>query len=123
MTVVGNLLGQAGLPSEDSTKSYWHTPPNEKLLGYRSTKELPDTADVVVVGSGITGTFAARELVNGGKEVLLLEAREACWGATGRVSFFLRDGNTVFGVDLVTERRPLSASRLRIPPSHCSFRA
>ncbi|KAH6891406.1 FAD dependent oxidoreductase [Thelonectria olida] len=84
MTIVSTLQGQASLPTEESTKSYWHTPPNEKLLGHRSTKDLPSTADVVVVGSGITGAFAARELVNGGKDVLLLEAREACWGATGR---------------------------------------
>jgi glycine/D-amino acid oxidase-like deaminating enzyme len=43
-------------------------------------------ADVVIVGSGITGAFAARELVKGGRKVVMLEAREACWGATGRVS-------------------------------------
>ncbi|KAF7546709.1 hypothetical protein G7046_g9223 [Stylonectria norvegica] len=76
---------QAGLPSRESTKSYWHTQPSEKLLGHRSSPQLPATADVVVVGSGITGAFAARELVHGGREVLMLEAREACWGATGRL--------------------------------------
>ncbi|KAF4464001.1 fad dependent oxidoreductase [Fusarium albosuccineum] len=68
----------------ESTKSYWHREPSEKLLGHRTTAELPATADVVVVGSGITGAFAARELIGGGKKVVLLEAREACWGATGR---------------------------------------
>ncbi|KAM0239825.1 hypothetical protein ACHAPO_002799 [Fusarium lateritium] len=79
------LQGQAELPSVDSTKSYWHKEPSEKLLGHRSTADLPPTAEVVVVGSGITGTFAARELVKEGcKNVVLLEAREACWGATGR---------------------------------------
>lgn len=81
------LEGQAQLPSVESTNSYWHKEPSEKLLGYRSTAELPSTAEVVVVGSGITGTFTARELVKRGcKNVVLLEAREACWGATGRVS-------------------------------------
>lgn len=75
----------AELPTEDSTHSYWHTNPSKILLGHRSTKDLPETADVVVIGSGIAGTFAARELVAGGKNVLMLEAREACWGATGRV--------------------------------------
>ncbi|RGP59230.1 FAD dependent oxidoreductase [Fusarium longipes] len=79
------LQGQAELPSVDSTKSYWHKEPSEKLLGHRSTADLPPTAEVVIVGSGITGTFAARELVKEGcKNVVLLEAREACWGATGR---------------------------------------
>ncbi|TQS31941.1 hypothetical protein Golomagni_07762, partial [Golovinomyces magnicellulatus] len=74
----------AELPSKDSTLSYWHTQPSKKLMGLRSTEELPSTADVVVVGSGISGAFGAQELVNGGKNVLMLEAREACWGATGR---------------------------------------
>ncbi|CAF3562320.1 hypothetical protein SNK03_003604 [Fusarium graminearum] len=79
------LQGQAELPSVDSTNSYWHKEPSKKLLGHHSTADLPSTAEVVVVGSGITGTFAARELVKEGcKNVVLLEAREACWGATGR---------------------------------------
>lgn len=91
--MVGATLreGQADLPSAESTHSYWHREPSVKLLGHRTTKDLPPTADVVVVGSGITGAFAAKELKEapGGadKRVLLLEAREACWGATGRVSF------------------------------------
>ncbi|POR38256.1 Putative oxidoreductase OrdL [Tolypocladium paradoxum] len=78
--------GQAELPTPNSTHSYWHRNPSRKLLGHRTTAALPPAADVVVIGSGITGTFAARELVAGGKSVVLLEAREACWGATGRVS-------------------------------------
>ncbi|KAG5744978.1 hypothetical protein H9Q72_003689 [Fusarium xylarioides] len=85
MAIPTLLPGQAGLPSTESTRSYWHHKPSEKLLGHRTTAELPSTADVVVVGSGITGAFAARELVKGGsKNVVLLEAREACWGAIGR---------------------------------------
>ncbi|KAF5022410.1 hypothetical protein F66182_5550 [Fusarium sp. NRRL 66182] len=85
MTIPALLKEQAELPSVESTKSYWHIHPSEKLLGHRTTADLPTAADVVVVGSGITGAFAARELVKGGcKNVVLLEAREACWGATGR---------------------------------------
>ncbi|KAM4054535.1 FAD dependent oxidoreductase [Hirsutella rhossiliensis] len=76
--------GQAELPTLNSTHSYWHRDPSKKLLGHRTTESLPSTADVVVVGSGITGTFAARELVAGGRGVVMLDAREACWGATGR---------------------------------------
>ncbi|KAK2879460.1 hypothetical protein FQN49_000844 [Arthroderma sp. PD_2] len=76
--------GQAELPTHKSTHSYWHRDPSKKLLGHHTTKELPLTADVVIVGSGITGTFAARELTAGGKRVVMLDAREACWGATGR---------------------------------------
>ncbi|VUC24725.1 unnamed protein product, partial [Clonostachys rosea] len=84
MTAIKLQDGQSGLPSPQSTSSFWHSEPSSKLLGHRTTPQLPAEADVVVVGSGITGTFAARELVSQGRGVVLLEAREACWGATGR---------------------------------------
>ncbi|OAQ83652.1 FAD dependent oxidoreductase [Purpureocillium lilacinum] len=84
MTASSLQDGQAELPTPRSTHSYWHRDPSKKLLGHRTTTDLPPTADVVVIGSGITGAFAARELVAGGRCVLMLEAREACWGATGR---------------------------------------
>ncbi|GJC98444.1 FAD dependent oxidoreductase [Colletotrichum higginsianum IMI 349063] len=78
--------GQADLPSAKSTASYWHREPSAALLGQRTTGALPPTADIVVIGSGITGAFATKELLErqAGKTVLLLEAREICWGATGR---------------------------------------
>ncbi|KAI0414139.1 FAD dependent oxidoreductase [Xylaria grammica] len=76
--------GRAGLPTPNSTHSYWHRDPSKTLLNHHTTKEVPTTADIVVIGSGISGTFAARELVAGGRSVVMLEAREACWGATGR---------------------------------------
>jgi FAD dependent oxidoreductase len=75
------------LPTPNSTKSFWHSEPDKFLLGHRSTPNLPKYAKNVIVGSGITGASAARyfdELFN--EDVLMLEAREACWGATGRVS-------------------------------------
>ena len=78
----------SGLPVPNSTHSFWHSEPNEFLFGHRTTPELPAEAGVVIVGSGITGTSAARFLVEdpryGGRSVVMLEAREACWGATGR---------------------------------------
>jgi len=91
MTIRDIVEGQSGLPCPDSSKSYWLRELSEKLLGFRSTPELPETADIVIVGSGITGAFAAHFLKHGkaaGSSVVMLEAREACWGATGRVSFF-----------------------------------
>lgn len=80
--------GQSGLPVDNPTASYWHKKPSAKLLGHRTTADLPSTADVVIVGSGITGACAAHTLKERQPEldVVMLEAREACWGATGRVS-------------------------------------
>ena len=58
-------------------------------MGHRTTKDLPQEADIVIVGSGITGASAARFLAEDdrakGLSIVMLEAREACWGATGRV--------------------------------------
>ncbi|KAK4230205.1 FAD dependent oxidoreductase-domain-containing protein [Podospora fimiseda] len=86
--------GIAGLPSANPTKSYWLHDPSKVLLGHRTTEKLPEEADIVIVGSGITGSFAARFLFEeeekmGKSEeeksrVVMLEAREAVSGATGR---------------------------------------
>ncbi|RYP43028.1 hypothetical protein DL768_010113 [Monosporascus sp. mg162] len=78
--------GQSGLPVDNPTESYWLKEPSEKLLGHRTTEQLPRTADVVIVGSGITGAFAAHFLKekDPNLDIVMLEAREACWGATGR---------------------------------------
>ncbi|TRX87927.1 hypothetical protein FHL15_011185 [Xylaria flabelliformis] len=75
---------RAELPSPNSTHSYWHRDPSKLLFHHRTTPDLPSEADVIVIGSGISGTFAARELTAAGRSVVMLEAREACWGATGR---------------------------------------
>lgn len=74
------------LPSSHPTSSFWHKHPSSFLLHHRTTAALPSSADVVIIGSGISGAFAARTLSQEeGMDVLMLEAREACWGATGRV--------------------------------------
>ncbi|KAF2114062.1 FAD dependent oxidoreductase [Lophiotrema nucula] len=79
---------QATLPVPDSTHSFWHSEPNKFLIGHRSTEDLPAEADIVIVGTGITGTSVARFLAEDEradeKSIVVLEAREACWGATGR---------------------------------------
>ncbi|KAI0906707.1 FAD dependent oxidoreductase [Ustulina deusta] len=84
MTATLNQNVRSELPCPNSTSSYWHSDPSKKLLGHCTTENLPSASDIVVIGSGITGTFAARELVAGGRRVVIVEAREACWGATGR---------------------------------------
>ncbi len=50
----------------------------------RAGRQLPDTADVVVIGGGYTGINAARELARRGVAVTLIEARNLGFGASTR---------------------------------------
>ncbi|WWC58905.1 uncharacterized protein I303_101450 [Kwoniella dejecticola CBS 10117] len=80
---------KTGRPLESGMSlSIWlQTVRNNPLLNHRSTTDLPQTADVVIIGSGATGSLTALSLLqspNPPKSVVLLEARELCSGATGR---------------------------------------
>lgn len=74
-----------GLPKPNPTISYWQDPPST-LATHRTTPYLPTSASVVIIGSGITGSSIAYNLLSqpSPPSVLLLEARTACSGATGR---------------------------------------
>ncbi|WRT68995.1 uncharacterized protein IL334_005977 [Kwoniella shivajii] len=68
--------------------SHWlGTVRSNPLLDHRTTKELPSSSEVVIIGSGLSGALAALNLLeseNPPKSILMLEARELCSGATGR---------------------------------------
>ncbi|KAL6718022.1 hypothetical protein ACLMJK_004107 [Lecanora helva] len=74
-----------GLPSMTPTESSWQIPPSP-LSDYRTTASLPETTDVLIIGSGITGASLAYNILSKASppSVVLLEARFACSGATGR---------------------------------------
>jgi glycine/D-amino acid oxidase-like deaminating enzyme len=63
-------------------RPYWHA--TTPTLPDRSGRELPERADVVVVGGGYTGVSAARRLAQQGASVTLLEAHTLGWGASTR---------------------------------------
>ena len=63
-------------------RSFWSA--SMPSLPDRAGRELPDTADVVVIGGGYAGINAARELARRGVAVTLLEARTLGWGASTR---------------------------------------
>ena len=74
-----------GLPRSNPTVSYWQDPPSH-LAKHRTTVDLPKTTDILIIGSGITGSSIAYSILSqpSPPSVLLLEARTACSGATGR---------------------------------------
>ena len=74
-----------GLPSPEPTISYWQTPP-ASIADHRTTPSPPAFVSTVVVGSGITGTSVAYRLLEAhpNRSIVLLEARTACSGASGR---------------------------------------
>jgi hypothetical protein len=74
-----------GLPRPNPTIPYWQDPP-DPIADVRTTDELPSTADYVIVGSGISGAAIAKNLLESrpNASVVMLEARQACSGATGR---------------------------------------
>jgi hypothetical protein len=88
------IRSSPGLPISNPSISYWSIPPSPiSRHGTDPGSVLPEYADVVIIGSGITGTSFARTLLdhnadhgNQGQplQVVMLEARDTCSGATGR---------------------------------------
>ncbi|PSR76028.1 hypothetical protein BD289DRAFT_418589, partial [Coniella lustricola] len=82
-----------GLPVPNPTAAYWQdAPPFPELCDVRSAAGPPQTADIVIVGSGITAAAIARTVLAEWERkgevshtrILILEARQLCSGATGR---------------------------------------
>lgn len=77
------------------TSSYWLSEPHDPL----PTARIDGTADVAVVGGGITGCSCALALGEAGLLVRLFEAREIAGGASGRNGgFALRGGAAPYPV-------------------------
>ncbi|KZZ98069.1 FAD dependent oxidoreductase [Ascosphaera apis ARSEF 7405] len=73
-------------PVANGTLSFWQTDP-DRLANYRSTELLPEESDVLIIGSGISGTSVAYHFLKDNPNppsITILEARQACSGATGR---------------------------------------
>ncbi|KAF2801226.1 DAO-domain-containing protein [Melanomma pulvis-pyrius CBS 109.77] len=81
-------LGRTGFPKQGGQSlSYWLQQVRcDALLNHRSTEDLPKEVDTVIIGSGITGTLVTKQHLETWPErnVVVLEAREFCSGATGR---------------------------------------
>jgi NADPH-dependent 2,4-dienoyl-CoA reductase/sulfur reductase-like enzyme len=77
-------------PVENPTQSFWQTEPHV-LNDVRTSRDLPASCDVVIIGAGYAGVATAYNLVKSEDghdlhdlKVAILEARSVCSGATGR---------------------------------------
>ncbi|KAG9119215.1 hypothetical protein FRC07_005847 [Ceratobasidium sp. 392] len=88
-TLLSRISQSPGIPSLPTTTSHWQeTLPESARLPHASSAALPDHADIVIIGSGITGALVARALLEhpnaSDLKILIVEARDVCSGATGR---------------------------------------
>lgn len=88
--VLTRISSGPGLPQPQTTAPFWlNDPPFPELINIQSPK-LPPQADIVIIGSGITGAAIAWTLtqqckiLNIKRNIVILEAREISSGATGR---------------------------------------
>ncbi|KAG6362653.1 hypothetical protein INS49_007745 [Diaporthe citri] len=82
------LAQDPGLPNANPNISYWQLPPLEGVADHQSA-QLPTDADIVIIGSGISGTSIAWHLIKEANRttplrIAMLEARQGCSGSTGR---------------------------------------
>ena len=78
-------LPPCGLPVDNPTEPFWLSE-RSRLDHHRTTETLPGAADVVIVGSGLSGALLAYHLLraNPALHVVMLEARGTCTGASAR---------------------------------------
>lgn len=93
------IYSDPGIPAKlHATESFWLKHGDVKFAQQRSD-QLPETAEVVIIGSGITGSSVAHTLLQSYQandlkktaaqpslrpKIVVLEARDICSGATGR---------------------------------------
>ena len=80
---------QSYLPPSNPTSCFWQSE-RQDLSDYRSSEELPQKTDLVIIGAGYAGISTAYHLMKDHatnpnlKSITILEARGVCSGATGR---------------------------------------
>lgn len=74
------MLSDVFAPGFKTDPYWWEAAPRPKM----PERPLPTEADVVIVGSGYTGTSAALTLARNGRGALLLDAEDPGYGASSR---------------------------------------
>jgi len=93
-------------------RSYWQA--TMPALPDHRGAELPDTADVVVIGGGLTGLSAARRSAELRASVVLLEAETLGWGASTRNGGMCHPGFKHSLAQLVSEHGEARGTRIYV---------
>lgn len=106
-----NSKFKAFYPNVKSTIPFWRTEPHQ-LDDHRNTPDLPTECEILIIGAGYAGTTTAYHLLDNNPSppsIVLLEARQACSGATARNGGHLRP-QVYFGLPDYIEKYGLEAA-------------
>ncbi|KAF5603382.1 FAD dependent oxidoreductase [Fusarium pseudocircinatum] len=83
-------MSPSPLPVDNATTPFWRSEPHP-LDNHRSTPDLPAQVDIAIIGAGYAGVATVYHILEQCKargapapRIVILEARQACSGATGR---------------------------------------
>ncbi|KAI9834771.1 MAG: hypothetical protein M1819_002857 [Sarea resinae] len=111
---------KSAFPVPNSTLPFWRTEVHE-LDNHRSTEQLPTECDVAIIGAGYAGVSTAYHLLDGNAppcSIVILEARQACSGATGRNGGHLRPDFASSAEHIERYGAAAAAEILRFETSH-----
>ncbi|KAJ5758541.1 hypothetical protein N7520_005697 [Penicillium odoratum] len=114
------------VPVANGMLPFWRTDPHP-LDNHRSTKTLPEHSDIVIIGAGYAGSSVAHHILQQAKpgspapSITILEARQACSGATARngghmkpdIYNFIATLAAEHGVDAAAEVAAFEAKHVR----------
>jgi glycine/D-amino acid oxidase-like deaminating enzyme len=89
LSLFQDLLARVGAPTHRPIQvpldalPFWLRTPNP-LANHQSTKQLPEAADIVIIGAGLTGAAAAFRLRHTGRRVVVLDQGDPAGEASGR---------------------------------------
>lgn len=76
----------SSFPHPNGTVPFWHLE-SQELHNFRSTPNLPDESDIVIIGGGYSAAALVTHIQKKYPDhpsILVLEARQLCSGASGR---------------------------------------